>query len=141
MKKKIQAISILCMVVTIILMALPYGVAMNFYGDGGPAVGERFTSYHSYFSMMPIGYANWFPIITALLSIVALTQLINRAIRNKNSNSTVIQPVLACPIISIITSLFSWMIFGTFTAVGLIISILHVVTLALQIVQKRSSSS
>jgi len=128
------------MVMTIILMALPYGVAMDFYSDGGPTEGERFTSYHSYFSMMPIGYANWFPIITALLSIVALTQLINRAIRNKESDSTIIQPVLACPIISIIASLFSWMIFETYTAIGLIIFILHVVTLALQIVQRRSST-
>lgn len=68
MKKNIL---ICCMLIAIILMATPFGVAMTF----APSPTKRVTRYFSYFSMMPFGYGNWFPAITAFLSIAVLLLL------------------------------------------------------------------
>lgn len=61
----------------LILECLPMGVAMNFMGD--PAVGDTFTEYVSYFSLLPVGYGNVFPMltgaVTAVLLIVAVIHL------------------------------------------------------------------
>ena len=61
----------------LVLECLPVGVAMNFMGD--PAVGDTFTEYVSFFSLLPVGYGNVFPlltgVITAVLLIVAVINL------------------------------------------------------------------
>ena len=61
----------------LVLECLPVGVAMNFMGD--PAVGDTFTEYVSFFSLLPVGYGNVFPlltgVITAVLLIVAVVHL------------------------------------------------------------------
>ena len=115
------------MIASLILMSLPYGVAMNF-SDGV----QIFTSYYSYFSMMPIGYANWFPMLTAVLSIIVLVQLIVQL-----KNKSIVKPVPVCLAIAIITSLTSWL-FGSFTIIGLIILLLHAAALVMQIVYKKT---
>ncbi len=64
-------ISMICIVLSIVLMALPYGVAMRW----GISPTEVDTTYVSYFSPLPAGYANWFPLSTAILSILSLLLL------------------------------------------------------------------
>jgi len=68
--KKIM--SALCMLIAVILMALPFGVPMTF----APGPKERVVRYFSYFSMVPVGYGNWFPIITAFLSVIIVLLLL-----------------------------------------------------------------
>lgn len=50
------------------LEALPYGAVLNF---GGPN-GEIWRHTYSYFSLLPMGYANFGPIITALITCLLL---------------------------------------------------------------------
>ena len=57
MRKRV--LSIACVIISIILMTLPGGVAMTFV----PSPMERVTTYFPYFSLMPFGYGNWMPII------------------------------------------------------------------------------
>lgn len=54
-------------VTTLILELLPYGAVLNFANPEG----QPWRETYSYFSMMPFGYANFAPLITAILSCIA----------------------------------------------------------------------
>ena len=57
------------MVISIVLMALPFGVAISFYSSGPPNV-ETITRYYSYFDIFIIGASgNAFPGVIAYSSI------------------------------------------------------------------------
>ena len=66
MKKKITVLCIL--LCTLVLEILPYGAVCNF---GNPD-GEPFRKTYSYFSFIPYGYANFSPLITAVMTCVLL---------------------------------------------------------------------
>ena len=118
--------------VAVVLMSLPYGVQMRFVSDPGPPT-EFVSFYYSYFSGMPIGYANWFPIMTVLLSIAVFLMLVVRAVRNKKELSYAVKPLMICLAICVIASLCSWMIFNAVSVIGVVVFALHLATLALQI--------
>ena len=66
MKKKLIALcTLLC---TIVLEILPYGAVCNFWNPEGAPFRETF----SYFSLTPYGYANFPPLITAILTCILL---------------------------------------------------------------------
>jgi hypothetical protein len=113
-----KVISICCMLIAIILMTLPYGVSMTF----GPSPTERVTKYFSYFSMVPVGYGNWFPVITALLSIFVLFLLLV-GIRRVNTRRT----VQVCLSICIIVSVLSLLVFNSASIVGVCVAALHII--------------
>ncbi len=66
MKRKIT-LAVLS-VIAIILEILPYGAALSFANPEG----EPFYKTYSYFSLVPFGYANFGPLITALLTVTLL---------------------------------------------------------------------
>lgn len=66
MKNKIIVLCIL--LCTLVLEILPYGAVCNF---GNPE-GEPYRKTYSYFSLTPYGYANFAPLITAVLTCVLL---------------------------------------------------------------------
>lgn len=121
-----KLISIACMVLSIMLMAQSNGIAMTFASSPTKTI----TSYYSYFSPMPFGYANWCPIITAILSIVIVILLLISF--NKNMNSAIV----ICLGLIVIASLLSWIVFGAFSITGLIIFALHIATFIIQITQR-----
>lgn len=110
--------SLLFMMCAIILMATPYGVPMVF----APSPTQRVTKYFSYFSFMPMGYANWFPFIIGLLSIaIFLLILINR-----KKHIKIFLTICIC------FSLLSWIIFNSISIVSVIVTSLHIIVLLLQ---------
>lgn len=119
----ITLISILSILTSIILMAMPSGIAMTF--ASGPH--ERITSYYSYFDLMPLGYGNWLPIITVILSFIALLLLLV-GLKKPNKGKA----VQVCVIICIMSTLFSWIIFNTFTITGVFVASLHLIVFILQ---------
>ena len=125
MKKKL---SICCMMVAIVLMLLPYGIPTGpkNYRD---SFYQQFTT--SYFN---VSYeSNWFPIITALLSIVVLVMLIVNHVKRKDYIGTRVLRYIFLSI-CIVASPLSWLIYGfayTITLIGIIVFFLHVATLAL----------
>lgn len=121
-----KGISICCMLIAIILMATPSGIAMTF----APGPTERVTKYFSYFSLMPFGYGNWFPIITALLTIVVVLLLLV-GIRKANTGKA----VGVCLALCIIASVLSWLIFASISIVGVCVAALHSIVLVLQVSQ------
>jgi len=115
------------MIISVVLMATPYGIAMKF--ALGP--NERVIKYYSYFNMMPLGYGNWLPMITAILSIAVLMILLISLKKGKGE-----KPALVCLVICVIASILSWLIFGAFSIMGAIITALHVTAILLHIMIK-----
>ena len=68
MKKECRWLMLIFPVAAIVLEALPYGAVLNFCNGNGETIRETF----SYFSLIPFGYANFAPLITAVLSCVLL---------------------------------------------------------------------
>lgn len=121
MKKTIAA-SMACLVLSIILMCLPYGVAMPF--SDGPA--NIVVSYYAYFSGMPLGYGNVCPLLTAAFS-VAMVALLAVAYKGR---LRLVRRI--CAGILPMFSLFSWLLFNTYTPLALIIFLLHLTVCVLQ---------
>ena len=67
--KQRKIILVLLPLATIILELFPCGAVLNF-GRGLEEGGGLIKETYSYFSLLPVGYANFGPFITALLSCV-----------------------------------------------------------------------
>ena len=62
MKDRKKAVILLMLsAAALALTFYPQGVVMNFMGENG----EKFPFYYPYWSLMPMGYGNWGPLITA----------------------------------------------------------------------------
>ena len=132
-------ISICFMAASIFLMCLPYGVAMKFVNNPGPPM-EYATFNYSYISGMPIGYGNWFPIITVIISFTVLLMLIVSASRNSKSVTGSKNATMICLSICVIATLLSWLLFSSVSVIGVIVCILHFATLTLQIISNKIKS-
>jgi len=104
------------------------------FGSSGDTItveqNETISFYFSYFSSMPIGYGNWYPLITALLTVILLVLLL---IGLKRDVRTLVG-ILA--IGSILASALSWVIFSAFSIVGFCIFALHIIICIFQIEKK-----
>ena len=113
--------------IAIALMLLPYGIPTG-PKDYKTVFYQSFTT--SYFH---VSYgSNWFPIITAILSILLLATSIMDYVKGNNHFGKYNLIIVS---ICIVASPLSWLIYGveyTITLVGVIIFILHIVTLVLQ---------
>lgn len=113
---KNKLIALLFPIVAIILQALPNGVAMRFATPPGE---PPFITHTSYFDLLPLGYANFAPLFTAILTIVLLITLLLYIIKDT--------PRLwsAGKIISLIAAILSLcpMLFSSYTLIGGLISI------------------
>lgn len=102
-------------VLTILLEVLPLGAVCIF----APSPTERITETFSYFSLIPFGYANFAPLITAILTIIIL--LLSLISRKKNN---VLNAVFVFSFIAAIVSLLPLMYgLNYYTPVGAFITI------------------
>lgn len=62
--KKSRMLLLVLPALTLFLEILPYGAVLNFFNPEG----EPWRQTYSYFSMVPFGYANFGPLLTALLT-------------------------------------------------------------------------
>lgn len=92
---------------SLILMLLPGGVSMTF----APGPGETVKCFYPFFSMMPLGYGNFFPAAIVLLSIACALLLIFAPKARL--------ALLVCLVLSVLANVASWILFASFTAVGL----------------------
>ncbi len=61
-------IPLILAVLVLVLELLPFGVILRFANPEG----EPFVEAYSYFSLTPFGYANFGPLLTAVLSVILL---------------------------------------------------------------------
>ncbi len=128
MKKKIILLCIL--IAALILEALPYGVVLSFANpDGDP---WRHT--YSYFSLTPYGYANFAPLITAILTCVLLLVVIISFINKKDLRKKTAILAGVSAVISLCPLLFR---IDEFTAVGAGISLCLIAATAVCFLQDR----
>ena len=99
MKKKIIVLCIL--LCTLVLEILPYGAVCNFANPEGAPQRETY----SYFSLTPYGYANFAPLITAILTcvlllVVLISFILKKAIGKKTAFLAGITSVISlCPML------------------------------------------
>jgi len=137
-----RTISICCILAALGLMILPFGIDMDFVSDPGPPM-ETVTFQCSYFSMMPIGYANWMPLITAVLSIAILFMLVFGIKKDRGIVRDRRIPICICLIACIAATFVSWSVFSTLNMIGATIFALHFAVLSIQLLhfeRKKSDS-
>ena len=119
MKKKVIVLCIL--LCALVLEALPYGAVCNF---GNPE-GESFRETYSYFSLIPYGYANFAPLITAIFTCVLLLILLISIIFKKGVGKKTATLAAIASLISLCPMLLG---ISYFSAVGALISLCLVCT-------------
>ena len=115
MKMKKKMITLALLLSALVLEILPYGAVCNF---GNPE-GEPWRVTYSYFSMIPYGYGDFGPLITAILTCIMLIIIVISILIKKDWNKSI-------RVISVIATLTSLapLIFGisNFSIVGAMIS-------------------
>jgi len=104
-------------IITLILEILPYGAVCNFANPEGAPWRETF----SYFDLTPFGYANFSPLITAVITCIVLLLLMIYCITGKTRQAITARNLLCvCAVVSFGPLLFG---FSYFSVVGLLISL------------------
>ena len=113
-----KSLFVILPLVALILELLPYGAVLNFANPDG----EPWRNTYSYFSMMPFGYANFGPLITAILTCVMLILVIFYLFKPHKGLNTVITNVAGfATAASLIPLMFG---FDYITVIGVIITLL-----------------
>ena len=113
MKKKIITLALILS--ALVLEILPYGAVLNFANPEG----ESWRKTYSYFSMIPYGYGDFGPLITALLTCVLLVIIILSILLKKDWSKSI--SIISA--IATLTSLAPLMFgFSNFSLVGAMIS-------------------
>ena len=113
MKKKIITLAILLS--ALVLEILPYGAVCNFANPEG----EPFRKTYSYFSMIPYGYGDFGPLITAILTCVLLVIIILSILLKKDWSRSISIISAIATLTSLAPLLFG---FSNFSLVGAMIS-------------------
>ena len=114
MKRKL--IMLFTSLIALVLEILPYGAVCNFANPEG----EPWRRTYSYFDLTPFGYANFAPLIVALLTCVLIILIVVSLISKKQMK----MPILAISAIATVLSLAS-LLYGIrfFSVVGAFISV------------------
>lgn len=112
---------------TIILESLPYGAVLNFASPDSEPVRQTY----SYFDLTPFGYANFGPLLTAMLTVVLFILSLIYLIKSSNG---VRKTIMIISIIAVLTSLMP-ILYGlkSYSIVGAIISIVLLLEFILSI--------
>ena len=110
-------------IVTLILEILPYGAVCNFMlpstTEGVPA--GRFRELYSYFDLTPFGYANFAPLITAIITCIVFLLLVIYCFTGKEQVARIAKTIVfVCAVVS-----FGPLVLGPhfLSVVGVIISL------------------
>lgn len=134
MKKRLSLL--ILPIITIILEILPYGAALNFAHQCLDGCTGTTRVLYSYFDTFPIGYANFAPFLTAIISCSTLLLLIIFCITNNQHIMHSARIILGvCTAISLIPLLIK----GA-SVIGFLISITLIVELILLFVVKTQES-
>ena len=82
-------------VITVILELLPYGAVCNFANPEGDPWRETF----SYFDLTPFGYANFTPLLTAVITCIVLALLIIYTLSGKRGWALAARNILAMGVV------------------------------------------
>ena len=127
MKKRF--LYLLLPIITLILEILPYGAVCNFARPAADGSIGHFRELYSYFDLTPFGYANFAPLITAVISCVVLLIVIIFCFSGKQKLAIIARNILfICTLFSLGPLLFG---INYFSIVGALITISLVAELLL----------
>jgi len=122
------------MVISIVLMALPFGVAMTFDTSGPPDF-ETITRYYSYFDIFIIGASgNAFPSVIAFFSIGISIGFLFGLFTKKRPKKDKVKSMIVLFILLFLlplSSILSWVIFNSITVISVTVFILHIASILL----------
>ena len=114
--KKLRFLSLICPIIALVCEILPFGVVLNFWNPEG----EPFRESFSYFDLTPFGYANFAPLITAVLTCVILVVTVIFVIKPKRTAAKILAVLsLIAFVISLMPLLYG---LSFFSVVGAVIS-------------------
>jgi len=114
--KKLRFLSLICPIIALVCEILPFGVVLNFWNPEG----EPFRETFSYFDLTPFGYANFAPLITAILTCVILVATVIFVIKPKRTAAKILAVLsLIAFVISLMPLLYG---LSFFSVVGAVIS-------------------
>jgi len=117
--------------VSLIPELLPYGAVLNFANPDG----EPWRRTYSYFSLTPFGYANFGPLITAILTCILLVLVVVYLFKSHKGLNIAIMNVSG---FATATSLLPWMFgFSYITAIGMIVSVLLAATFGICFIKSK----
>ncbi len=127
--KKLKTTAIIICTLILILEMLPWGAVLNFATDPAESV-DYIRKTYSYFSLTPFGYANFSPLLCAILSVVLMIYHIicSTAINPKNYAAGMVMNIIA--IVLSLTPLLYGIIYFSATAICITLSlaVLFVIT-------------
>ena len=124
-----RILSLTALVVALIAEMLPNGAVLMF----APGPDERIRQTFSYFSLIPFGYANFFTLPTAILTVVVT--LLSVIILLKKGKVIRLQKVtFFCTATALLLSIMPLLLFGTLfvTVLGVVITAMLLLSLAFQ---------
>ena len=104
-------------IAALVLEALPYGAVCRFANPEG----EPWRNTYSYFSMIPFGYANFAPLLTALLTCAAVALLLIGVRKDTPSLWKAVKIVLAVAVVLSLCPLLLGVAY--FSVVGALITV------------------
>lgn len=116
-RKKITILLIVLSAAAFLLTLHPKSVAMRF--AGGPD--EPFYDWFRYWSLVPMGYGNWGPIITGICTVLSAVLAAVQLITGK---AKLYRWIRNCGIAAVIGNTISLLLFGTMTIFGIGVLIL-----------------
>lgn len=120
MKQK-RFVTLFLPIITLILELLPYGAVLNFAHPATDGTIGRFRKTFSYFSLTPFGYANFAPLLTAILTCAILLILLLFCATGKRRTAVVAKGFL---IAAVLLSLFPLLLgVSYYSPVGALISL------------------
>lgn len=130
--KKLRFLSIICPAIALVCEILPYGAVLNFANPEGQPFRETF----SYFDLTPFGYANFAPLITAVLTCIILILTVVFIIKPKK---TAAKRIATLSLIAFVISLMP-LLFGLsfFSIVGAVISAALLINAAINMLFSRN---
>ena len=112
---------ILLMTAAILLVErMPKGVVMHFMSDGA----EPITEYFSYFDSIPFGYGHFFPMVTALLTVIIALLLGGYRILHRNGLQNAAEALTYTSLCTAFTALFTAIRFGDMTWINIAVPVL-----------------
>lgn len=126
-KNSLLALNSILILSAIILMTLPQSAILVF--SSSPE--KKITKTFSYFNIIVLGYGNWFPFLTAVLSIVLLIIILWTIINQRHSKKSE-KYLMISSVLCVITSFLSLLLFSGISIPGITIFILLLLAAVLQ---------
>lgn len=140
MKKRLLVL--ILPIITLVLEILPYGAVCNFARPATDGSIGHFRELYSYFDLIPFGYANFAPLITAVITCIVLLLLVLYCVTNKQRLAITARNILyVCSVFSLGPLVLGVRFFSVVGALITVTLIAQLILLHVLFAQPKNASS